>query len=332
MDERKLKILYAVIESYTLNAEPVGSRTLSRDYDFGVGSATIRNEMSDLEEMGYLTKPHSSAGRIPSDLAYRLYVDYILDLLHQEKLDKEKRLEETRLEESNDESIRKLIKDLANITSYPALALVSKITDIKLLKAELVEVDVMNYLLLLIYDTQHVSHHKLITNRPLSKEEYEAYNGILEKEFSKISLEDAYKKTDRLDVKNKVLAELLTYTKAVLKEVINELSDVELIYEGISNIFKHPEYADVERARSFVKLIEDQELLLDIFSQNYNADLSVSIGEESKSDGLEDYSFVTAFFGPIQGTVGRFGVVGPKRMEYSNVLQKIWSLSSLLEK
>ena len=332
MDDRKLNILYAVIESYTLNAEPVGSRTISKVYDFGVSSATIRNEMSDLEGLGYLAKPHSSAGRVPSDKAYRMYVDYLMMKMLEDLGEFPKILGDIDEDDDEDNAVKNLAQKLAQLTDYPALAIVSKLPEVSFTKVHLTELDSLNLLLILVYDTGHVSHHRIPTLRKISSEEIDHLSRVLNKEYSNKPIQDILDGRIGIKTKDEAIKDVVLEVLSVFKSISNELNEVQVIYDGISNIFNHPEYEDMEEAKNFVDILENKDLVFELFSGNEGEGLTVSIGEEITSEGLENHSIVSTLFGPIYGKVGRVGIIGPKRMDYNKVISKFLMLSEAVKK
>src|SRR5690554_6578460 len=174
MDDRKIKILYAIINSYILSAEPIGSRTITKQYDLGVSSATIRNEMSDLEDLGYLNKPHSSAGRVPSDKAYRLYVDQLLKMLKPKiDYDKKEEIKKVLLKESReiDHLLQNSAKILSAITSYTALAVSPKMKGARIKLIQLVPIDEHQVLMTIVSDTGVVKNSIFRLNTGISEDQ-----------------------------------------------------------------------------------------------------------------------------------------------------------------
>ncbi len=334
LDERKLSILYAIINSYILCAEPIGSRTISKQYDLGVSSATIRNEMSDLESLGYLNKAHSSSGRIPSDKAYRHYVNYLLNELFTEKA-----LDKTMISmllDKDFDALESLItnsaKVLSDITKYTALAIVSKQTSIKIKKLQLVELSPITLVLLIVYDTEDVVHHTLYLEEPVDKEFIENLNKYINLKLIGNRLADIPKTIDAL-LKSAPpeYKRFLMYLREVFASQINEMNQTRIIYDGVANIFNYPEYKDVDKAKEFVDFIEGKDGLAEIISKDDEEELKISIGEENELELLAELSIVSSVYGLGDNLHGRIGIIGPKRMDYSAVIMTILSLTEALE-
>ncbi len=334
LDERKLSILYAIINSYILCAEPVGSRTISKQYDLGVSSATIRNEMSDLEGLGYLVKAHSSSGRIPSDKAYRHYVNYLLNELFMEKA-----LEKTEISillDKDFDAIESLImnsaKVLSDITKYTALAIVSRQTDIVLKKLQLVDLTPVTLVLLIVYDNEDVKHHTMYLDEPIKSSSINILNNYINSKLVGKKLSEVPDKIDELISKGEgEYSKYLLYLKNIFVSQIDEMNQTQIIYDGVANIFNYPEYKDIDKAREFVDFLEAREGLTDAIMDDDKEGLKISIGEENKLELLTELSIVSSIYGLSDNIHGRIGIIGPKRMDYSAVIMTILSLTEALE-
>lgn len=336
LDDRKLKVLYAIINSYVDSAEPIGSRTISKNYDLGVSSATIRNEMSDLEDLGYLSKPHTSAGRIPSDKGYRLYVNELLKLKNslEDELTNEKIITQML---SSSGQINELIENSARLlsamTNYTSIVASPKMKEIKVDRLQFVAVENVGVLILVVcnngvlrntlYKTDYadVDDLNIIANY-LNK----ALDGLLVEEMIEVLNSEIPKELMEL---SSLYSGLIPH----LKELLEELIEIEIYYDGITNIFNYPEYRDVDKAKEFMDFIENKELLLDIILKNSTSkDMDIIIGNENIYSPIKDISMITATYYIDGKTIGKVGLVGPTRMDYQNLINTVQVFSDNISK
>jgi heat-inducible transcriptional repressor len=321
MDERKIRILQAIINDYITNAEPVGSRTIAKKYDLGISSATIRNEMSDLEEMGYLEQPHSSAGRKPSNKGYRLYVDKLMkvdELTPQEEYIIKNQILVNALFEVN--TIIKhatiLLSELTNLTSIVKTPSVSR-SYIKYI--QLVNIDSGNILLLLITDSGIIKSNVIRIGKNVSVDILAKLSNILNARLKNLNCEQI-----NLEVINNLKKDLEGYEDIfnaiipVLYESLSSSESPEIYMEGATNIFNYPEYKDIEKAREFLSLLDNKNKVSGLL--NNSSDISIKIGAENFTEGAEDCSVISAVYNVKNRPVGEIGVIGPTRMPYSKVI------------
>lgn len=335
LDERKIRVLCAVIDSYLREAEPVGSRTISKEYDLGVSSATIRNEMSDLEDLGYLNKTHSSSGRIPSDKAYRFYVNNILKA-EKMRIDIEKKEEIKRIltKESReiDELIQNSAKILSAITSYTALVLSPQIREMKLKHIQLVPIDEREILVVLVGDSGIVKNTIFRLDQNISSEQLERISNLFNYKLKGLTITGI-----REAMSGEIFKEFYDYKSTldrIIPVIMNSLDDnsnVEVYLDGVTRIFDFPEYRDTEKVKSFISFIEDKEQLLNVLLNNtLNEDIEFSIGDENKYDTIKDCSLITATYKLGNMIIGKIGVIGPTRMDYLTVIRSLKLFSANL--
>ncbi|MBU5455489.1 heat-inducible transcriptional repressor HrcA [Caproiciproducens sp. MSJ-32] len=328
LDDRKIKVLHAIINSYIASAEPIGSRTISKKYNFGVSSATIRNEMSDLEDLGYLSKPHTSAGRVPSDKAYRLYVN---QLLKTEKLTidtkKKEQIKKALISEADeiDELIQNSAKILSAITNYTALALSPQLKKSKLKHIQLIPIDDSEALLVLVNDSGIVKNTIFKLDRKINDDQLTIISNFLNNKLKGLTIEDIGKEID-----NNVFKEMYEYKEIIdniihiINKTLNDTDNVELYADGVNKIFDFPEYKDLDKAKSFISFIEDKELLADILLNSTNEDeIEITIGNENIYDPIKECSLITTTYKLGGVTIGKIGVIGPTRMNYPMVINTL---------
>ena len=319
---RKLKILQAIIDDYIRTAEPVGSRTLAKKYGLGISSATIRNEMSDLEEMGFLEQPHTSAGRVPSDKAYRFYVDKLMKVRSLDQKEAEY-IRETY--ESTIDQIEQIIfhtaETLSEVTNYTSLAMAPRLSKVTIRHIQLVQVD-GEFALLVIVTSSGILRDTLIRiPEGINNDYLSRVSNILNEQFrgktiDQIDTEDLANIRDKFLKNRKFFSSLLD----ILIQRFRESEKREVYLGGMTNIFNFPEYQDIIRAQSFLNLMEEKDLLYDILSNSTEDGVWVSIGSENSYNELHDCSIVTATYSLEDRVLGTIGLIGPTRMEYSKAI------------
>ena len=321
LSERKLKILQAIISDYVRSAEPVGSRTLSRKFDLGISPATIRNEMSDLEEMGYLTHPHTSAGRVPSDKAYRLYVNSLMP--KQELTPQEKRTIADRLQadiNEFDRTIQHAAQILSEITNLTSFAMTPTKTEETLKFVNLLPVDKNTVVLMIVSDSGEISNTAMRIKVPYTEENLQLLAKGMTYTYRGKKLTDVLKshiqknfETD-IEAMSRLADNILPDFMKTLEEMLN----VQLYMDGLTNIFDLPEYSDIDKARKFLALLDKKE---DFTKKLIERDdgMIVTIGGENADDMMNDCSLITATYCVDGKMVGKIGVIGPTRMRYGEI-------------
>ena len=334
LTERKLKILQAIISDFVRTAEPVGSRTISRNYELGISPATIRNEMSDLEEMGYLTHPHTSSGRVPSEKAYRLYVNEMMgkkELTQEEKDIIAGKLYENVTELDN--LIERAAHVLSEITNLTAFAL-SPGKELEILKyINLIPVDERTVVLMIVAESGEVSNTTVRLDRPASDDTLRILAKNMTYNYKGKTISEAL----RLDIiKNfREDAEAMAmFENNIVPGFIRTLEDmlnVNLYMDGLTNIFSIPEYSDIERARNFFEVINRKE---EITKKLIGTDdgIIVTIGGENEEAEFSACSIVTATYHVDGRLVGKLGVIGPTRMRYGEVTSVVEFLTENISK
>ena len=321
MDERKLRILQAIIDDYILTGVPVGSRTISKKYDMGLSSATIRNEMSDLEELGFLDQPHVSAGRIPSAKAYRLYVDTLLKtgrILDDSEAGM-RRLFTGRVHQMED-VIDHAAQVISSLTHYTAVVLSPKGAQPRIQTVQLVPVSSETALVVIVTDQGIVRDNIIRIGGQMDSDTLYAISRALTEELRGATLEEACQKmpaiSERVRGNDLVLQELYGF----LSEGQRSPQRAHMAVGGTSNMLAYPEYSDVDKARNFLSLMETKDKLADIIRGNGEMSFTVRIGPETGVPEMTDCSIVTAAYSTRGGQQGTIGVIGPTRMQYSKVL------------
>ena len=335
LDERKVKILNAIIKNYLETGEPVGSRTISKYTDLNLSSATIRNEMSDLEDLGYIVQPHTSAGRIPSDKGYRFYVNNLIAEKDKEVSDmQEWMIEKTEKMES---LLKNVAKTLANNTQYATLVSAPSVVSNRLKFVQLSAVDEHQVLSVVVMDGNIVKNKIINVEKPLDNETMLKLNMLLNTNLNGLTVDDInLALITRLKEQAGMHDEIISQVLDTVAETITEGEDLQVYTSGATNIFKYPELADSKKASELLDTFEEKqslmELLSDSTSEGDNTGIQVYIGDESPISTMKDCSIVTATYELGDGVKGTIGIVGPKRMDYENVVDNIKSLKGQLDK
>lgn len=341
LDERKLKILQAIIRNYLETGEPVGSRTISKYTDLNLSSATIRNEMSDLEELGYILQPHTSAGRIPSDKGYRLYVDHMM-LEKEEQLNQAtqevKEMQKILLErEDKMESVLKqMAKMLAANTNYATMITAPQVRGNKLKFIQLSRVDKRQLLTTIVIEGNVIKNSMITVDDWLDDETLLKLNILLNTNLNGLPIEEINlamisKLKQQAGIHAGIVSEVM---EAVASEIKNE-EDIEIYTSGTNNIFKYPELADNQRASELITTFEEKQLLSELvqgsLTDETNTGIQVYIGNETPVKTMKDCSVVTATYELEEGVKGTIGIIGPRRMDYDRVINTLKTLKSQLD-
>lgn len=340
LGERQERILLAVIKEYIDTAEPVGSRTIARKYNLSVSPATIRNEMNDLENMGFLEQPHTSAGRVPSDRGYRYYVDHLMEKDMLSARDIKYITERLNRKLKEIEEIIKVTADtISDLTNYITVVLGPTGENLILERIELIPVEGENYVLIVIFKGGLVEHQLLYVPQYLKEEEIELIGKILSSHLKGYTLERV-----KRDILRNIYDDLGSYRKVVrqILDAIEKVSKKEesLYFRGTANILGQPEFRDVEAAQKLLLTLSRPELVKNVFRENQESelkkDLIVRIGIENSYEELRKCSLITSSYLLDGYLIGTLSVLGPTRMHYSKVVSLLEfiaeEVSSRLEK
>ena len=333
LDERKQKILHAIIQNYLETGEPVGSRTISKYADLGLSSATIRNEMSDLEEMGYIIQPHTSAGRIPSDMGYRFYVDQLM---------KEKEQEVTEMKElmiQRQDKMELVLKQMAKVlaanTNYATMITSPQYhrTKLKFIQLSVISED---QLLAVVVAEGYVVKNKVIPiSHGLDNETILKLNILLNTSLNGLTMEEINLSTiAKLKEQAGIHSEVINSVLDAVAEAIQMDDDLEVYTSGTTNIFKYPELADSTKASALISAFEDKQQLASLMEDMKDGEdtgIQVYIGNETPGQTMKDCSVVTANYDLGGGLRGTVGIIGPKRMDYEKVLGTLKNLMNQLD-
>lgn len=335
LDERKTKILNAIIRNYLETGEPVGSRTISKYSDLNLSSATIRNEMADLEELGYIIQPHTSAGRIPSDKGYRFYVDHLIE-------DKNKEVDEMKQfviehTEKMEQVLQQVAKVLAANTNYATMVTTPSYHRNKVKFIQLSSVDEEQILAVIVTEGNIVKNKMIAVDEPIDNETMLKLNFLLNSNLNGLALEDINLGTiAKLKEQAGIHSDIVSNVLDTLAETVEADDDIRVYTSGATNLFKYPELSDsAEKASELFATFEEKQQLASLVTENLlnkeNTGIQVYIGNESPIQTMKDCSVVTATYELGEGIWGTIGIVGPKRMDYEKVMDNLKTLKKSLD-
>lgn len=334
LDDRKVKILDAIIRNYLETGEPVGSRTISKYTDLNLSSATIRNEMADLEELGYIVQPHTSAGRIPSDKGYRFYVDHLMKEKDREVTEmKEFVIEKT---QKMEQVLKQVAKMLATNTNYATMITAPSFSN-KVKFIQLSQIDEHQMLAVVVMNSNMVKNQVISVNEALDNETLLKLNILLNTALGGLSLQEINLGTiARLKEQAGIHSQVVSEVMDALAQALSEHEDLQIYTSGATNILKYPELSSAESATNLLSTFEEKEELRSLVNEALSDNASetgiqVYIGNETPIQTMKDCSVVTATYELGDGVKGTIGIIGPKRMDYENVMDNLKTLRSQLD-
>lgn len=321
LNERKIKILEALINDYIVTGEPVGSRTLAKKYGLGISPATIRNEMSDLEELGFILQPHASSGRIPSDKGYRLHVDRLIkyrELTNEETV----YLKEVILNNINhmDYLMKETAKAISILTNYTTIVAEPKLKKISIKHIHLMPMDKNSIAITIITVNKLIKNHIIYVEEVpdvATLNDLSAYlNKLLEgKNLDHIMNLDLAELKNYTNIRLNTLEDIL---KAVI-EILTQEENIQVYASGVNNILAFPEFSDVEKAKAIFKTFEEKEILITLLDKSDCDNIQVVIGSENSLEEMKGCSIIRANYKLANESLGTIGIIGPTRMDYYQV-------------
>jgi heat-inducible transcriptional repressor len=332
LSDRKLQILEALICDYIFTNEPVGSRTISKKYLSTVSSATIRNEMSDLEEMGYLEKPHTSAGRIPSDKAYRLYVDHIMKTkqLGKNEVDVLQKNIDENLSNVEDLILR-VSKLLSSITNYTTIIGTPKMYSNVIQSIHVIKLNAKNIIVVLVFNTGIIKNLVINLFKDVDDNYILKLGFVLNKFATGAEVQDIKRKFEESDENIDGIPK--SNLKWVMDSIINTLNSMDMsdyYLGGTTNIFNFPEFTEIPIAKSILDTLTEKDLMSNLLSNLYSNQNNIVIGKENLYEPLQKCSIISSTYALNDKVVGTISIIGPTRMEYSKVMAWIEHTSHYL--
>ncbi len=345
MGERKRQILHSVINEYIASAEPVGSRHIAKNLELGLSSATIRNEMADLEEMGYLEQPHTSAGRVPSDKGYRFYVnelmsDYQLSLKEMDMLKTMMKFQIGQI----DKVMKSAADFLSQFTHYTAFMTSPEMKQGAIKTVELVPIDATSMLIILVTNEGVMKNKRVIIPQNVDTDFIHRFSNLLKEKLSGLTLEEInvvkiQEIKEAMQSHFEMLFPVLDFITDIIEDVRKE---TDIYVSGTTNIFDYPEYSDLGKAREFLEFLDDKQSVTKALEEPYNEKtqnndsqkgrVRITIGKENGLNVMQSSSVVTANYYMGDRVMGKVGIIGPTRMDYSKAVAKIERISNYLNR
>ena len=336
LSERKMKILQAVVANYLETGEPVGSRTISKYTDLNLSSATIRNEMADLEEGGYIEQPHTSAGRIPTDAGYRVYVDQMMR--ERETEAEEFRHEKEGLLERVDRMelmLKQVVKVLAYNTNYATMITAPQYQEVRVKFVQLSMVDDAHILAVIVLDGNLIKNQMIEVRKPLANDNILKLSVLVNSFLQGAALRDInMEMIQTMKTQAGIYADVLEHILGCIVEAIKEADERQIYTSGATNILKYPEIGDEEKTSVLLEAFEEKQMLNDLVDETMNHDekgIQIYIGDEAPVKNMKDLSVVTATYELQEGAKGTIGIIGPKRMDYKKVVDTLKELTIELD-
>ena len=334
LSERKKRILKAIVDAHISNGEPVGSKYLSNSLEISASSATIRNEMAELEEMGYLIQPHTSAGRVPSERGYRFYVDMLSRQYEETKTEIDEINEKLRYKLTEmDEILSEASRLAASITDYTGIAFRSGQTKIRVNKFDSVYISAHDFLIVMLFEGQTVKAKPIHLQFPITEEDLLRFTEALNIYMcNKTSDEITMPLIIKLEAIMGSVADMVHPAVKIICETMNDIDTSDIKLDGVNKLLKYPEYSDVSKLRDLMGVLEEKDKLFDVISSHtaMDGDINVYIGKEDDSDALRDTTLIYKNVN-VGGKQLAVGVIGPKRMNYSKVIGMINQLASAID-
>ena len=334
MEERKKQVLNAIIKDYIANAEPVGSRAVAKKYDLGVSPATIRNEMSDLEEEGYIEQPHTSAGRIPSAKGYRYFVDHLMqrERLTPAQLKAVRQAMRGRVDEMED-FMRSCCNMISQLTHYTALVAMPEQGRGTLENIQLVPVSDHQLLVVLLTSTGLIRHKLVDLPQEISWDELAGIESRMRRqlcgrEIKTITYELLHDLLADYQLQEKISAQALE----LIEQTLSQEAGHKIFTGGVTNMLSQPEFHDIDKLKSMFSLIEEDDKLEKLLGAAAGGRLTVAIGGEIPVEGIEDCSMVVANYFVNGEKAGSIGVLGPTRLNYGRTVSMMEVIASELSK
>lgn len=329
LTDRQLLIFQVIVDDFIQSAQPVGSRSLSKKDKISFSSATIRNEMSDLEELGFIEKTHTSSGRIPSEKGYRYYVDHLLSpqQLNQQDVHKLKSIFAERIFEL-EKIVQRSAKILSELTNYTSIVLGPAVKENKLKKIQIIPLNSQAAIAIIVTDSGHVENRMFHLPETMDSGDLEKLVNILNDRLTGVPLESL---NDKI---YKEVAILLRQHISSYDNILHSIADTlkipaheKLFFGGKSNMLSQPEFHDIEKIKILMDMIEQEDSIYELIKKNKSG-IHIQIGKENKNSAMENCSLITASYTVGAEQLGTIAILGPTRMEYSRVISLLEYIST----
>jgi heat-inducible transcriptional repressor len=323
LPERSQNILEAIVEDYIASAEPVGSRAITRRHSFNLSPASVRNVMSDLEEMGFLCSPHTSAGRIPTEKGFQYYIDSLLQIRDLSSREKQELLQNYRFSGMKTEAIMQEVgRVLSGLSQYTGLVMAPKFSSTVFRQMEFIRLSQGQILVVYVSESGLVQNKVIEAGPELSQQQLEQISNYLNKELNGLTISQVRAKLEQDLQEERVRFDLLRkQALSLTRAALSDADESQVYVVGTSLMLEQPEFASPQQMKRMIRTLESKQLLIDLLDQSQLAQgVQIFIGSETHHVELEGCSLITSSYSNKQGVVGTLGVIGPMRMDYSQVV------------
>lgn len=335
LNERKRKILESIIKDYVGTAEPVGSRAVAKKHNLRLSAATIRNEMADLEDMGYLEQPHTSAGRIPSETGFRYYVDCMMEkeTLGEEELDLLYKVVKENIQEWNN-TVSGIGNFLAQVTNYASFIIVPSIKLSEFKHLQVVPMEPGKAMVLIVTDLGLIMHRKIDIPSSVKQDDLQVIGDVFNRVFRGKKLEDM-RRSDLQNIRDirdglRARRKVIDIALEAIDSLLENSGEDRVVISGALNILNEPEFKDLEKLKSILRILETDGQLKEIIPDEIGEEVDIKIGRENPAEEIKEMSLVFAGYKTF-GKMGRMGVIGPVRMEYWKAAGTVESVRTVIE-
>lgn len=332
LTERQRRILESIIKDYVFTAEPVGSRAMVKKHGLNISAATVRNEMADLEEMGYLEQPHTSAGRIPSEKGFRYYVDFMMEneIPSDEEIDLLHQALDDRIQEWND-VVQRVGHFLSQVTNYASFIIVPSVKLSQFHSLQIIPIQEGQAIVLVVTDIGIMLHRRITIPSSLQPEDLKTIGDLFNRALRGKRLHEL-KRSDLMVLRDEITSRRSVIEKALeaIDNLLDQSQDDRVIITGALNIIKEPEFKDLEKLRKVLSIFEEYGQIKDIIPDQISDGVDIRIGKENKNEDIKEMSIVFTGY-KTAGEIGKMGVIGPVRMEYWKAAGTVQSVSRIID-
>ncbi len=332
LTERQRRILESIIKDYVFTAEPVGSRAVVKKHGLNISAATVRNEMADLEEMGYLEQPHTSAGRIPSEKGFRYYVDFMMEneIPSDEEIDLLHQALDDRIQEWND-VVQRVGHFLSQVTNYASFIIVPSVKLSQFHSLQIIPIQEGQAIVLLVTDIGIMLHRRITIPSSLQPDDLKTIGDLFNHALRGKKMHEL-QRSDLMVLRDEIKSRRTVIEKALeaIDNLLGQSQDDRVIITGALNIIKEPEFKDLEKLKKVLSIFEEDGQLKDIIPDQITEGVDIRIGRENKNEEIKEMSLVFAGY-KTAGEMGKMGVIGPVRMEYWKAAGTVQSVSRIID-
>ncbi len=323
LNERSQNILEAIVEDYIASAEPVGSRAITRRHDFNLSPATVRNVMADLEDLGLLCSPHTSAGRIPTAKGFQYYIDTLLQVRNLSQQEKQRLSESYHFGGMKIEDVMKEVgRVLSGLSKYTGLVMAPKFSTTVFKQIEFIRMSSERLLVIYVAESGLVQNKIVEADPCLTNQQLEQISNYLNQELNGLSIHEVRAKLSKeLQEQRNLYDQLQKQALSLSCAALQDEDEEQIFVSGASLMLEQPEFSSPQQMKRLIHTLESKSMLIELLDRSQSAQgVQIFIGSESNCVDMEGYSLISSNFSSPKGAIGTLGVIGPVRMDYSQVI------------